>query len=80
MTVVGSTGRLPTTITMVDTEDESDDPLDSEWSVALDWLPVDLRTQTEASRSIQPSRGKVEQRHEADLWPLFSIGILQSPH
>ena len=33
----------PTTITMEDTEDEFDDPIDSEWAAALAWLPVDTR-------------------------------------
>ena len=33
----------PTTITMEDTEDEFEDPPDSEWAAALAWLPVDMQ-------------------------------------
>lgn len=42
--------QSPTTIANVDVDmnDESDDPPDSEWAVALDWLPEDVRTQATA--------------------------------
>ncbi len=37
----------PMTMTMEDTEDEFDDSTDSEWAIALAWLPADMRTEAE---------------------------------
>lgn len=39
--------QAPTTITTAEIEDESDEPPDTEWTAALDWLPLDVRTQVE---------------------------------
>ncbi len=33
---------------MEDTEDEFEDPPDSEWAAALAWLPVDMQKEVEA--------------------------------
>lgn len=39
--------QAPATITMEDSGDDSDDPVESEWAAALAWLPVDVRAVTE---------------------------------
>jgi Uncharacterized protein conserved in bacteria C-term(DUF2220) len=64
--------QSPAAITMVDVEDEVDDPPDSEWIAALDWLPVDTRTQTkvllEADRRVaQEATGWELLRNEGSL-------------
>lgn len=40
--------QVPSTVTVLDADDESGDALESEWATALDWLPGDVRAQAEA--------------------------------
>jgi hypothetical protein len=64
--------QSPATLTMIDVDEDLDDPPEAEWVAALAWLPDDVRTQAEAlltadRRIAQEATGWELLRNQRDL-------------